>query len=226
VYWLKRARRLLGRGLFLASVPPARRWLRSRHERGDDIPPVGLVRFGDLRSVEPIGRVGTADRGEGVRGYYARAFVAAQPEAGRGAVLELDATDLSALSSGGSMYDCVVVSSGLEYVDDARVVLRRVHDALRPGGVALIMAGGIARNGRHASVPGLSWHRHFTALSLGRLCGEVFTPERVTVTTYGNVLAAAALLHGLGAAELSAAELDHRDPDYELVIGVRAERQP
>jgi len=41
---------------------------------------------------------------------------------------------------------------------------------------------------------------------------------------YGNVLAATAFLHGLAAEELTREELDHRDPDYELLIGVRAQK--
>jgi hypothetical protein len=44
----------------------------------------------------------------------------------------------------------------------------------------------------------------------------------VTVTSYGNVLAATAFLQGLAAEELHPEELDYRDPDYEVLISVRA----
>jgi hypothetical protein len=223
VYWLNRARRLLRRGLFLASLPPARRWLRGRRERGEEVPPVGLVRFGDLRSVEPINRAGSTDRGACIREYYTDAFVAARQEDRRGTVLEVDAAGIGDLADGTAL-DCVVLRSGLEFADDPRAVLRQLRDALRPGGVALVVAGGISPNGRGTHASDFFWYRHYTALSLARLCGEVFTPQRVTTTTYGNVLAATAFLHGLGAAELTQTELDHRDPDYELLIGVRAER--
>lgn len=43
----------------------------------------------------------------------------------------------------------------------------------------------------------------------------------MTVTTYGNVLAATASLQGLISSELRR-EVDHWDRDYELVIGLRA----
>jgi hypothetical protein len=64
----------------------------------------------------------------------------------------------------------------------------------------------------------------FTSMSVERLFAEVFPDERVTIEVFGNVLAATAFLHGLAAEELSPGELDHRDPDFEVTIAVRAER--
>jgi len=59
-------------------------------------------------------------------------------------------------------------------------------------------------------------------LSARKLFEEVFRPDDVTITTYGNVLAASASLQGLISSELRREELDHWDRDYELVIAVRA----
>jgi hypothetical protein len=50
----------------------------------------------------------------------------------------------------------------------------------------------------------------------------VFPPELVSVAPYGNVLSAIAFLHGLAAEELRPEELDHHDPDYQVLIAVRA----
>ena len=47
----------------------------------------------------------------------------------------------------------------------------------------------------------------------------------MTVESYGNVLSTTAFLHRMGVAELKQAELDLRDPDFELIIGVRAIKQ-
>jgi hypothetical protein len=41
---------------------------------------------------------------------------------------------------------------------------------------------------------------------------------------YGNVLVATAFLQGLAAEELTAGQLAHVDPDFEVLIGVRAVR--
>jgi hypothetical protein len=77
----------------------------------------------------------------------------------------------------------------------------------------------------------LTWNRYthlcvaqlrvFTKLSARQLFEETFGVENVEVKVYGNVLAVTALLHGLAVEELSREELDHHDPDYELLITLR-----
>jgi hypothetical protein len=42
----------------------------------------------------------------------------------------------------------------------------------------------------------------------------------VQVATYGNVLSATAFLYGLPASALTRREMDHHDPDYQLIISV------
>jgi hypothetical protein len=86
-----------------------------------------------------------------------------------------------------------------------------------------------------ASVPGVSkitgpedaiwgdWWR-FTGRSIQRLFEESFGTGAVTVEAYGNVLSAAAQLYGLAAEDLTKEELDHRDPSYEVLLCVRAEK--
>jgi hypothetical protein len=69
---------------------------------------------------------------------------------------------------------------------------------------------------------GKTWYWSFTTHSAERLFGEVFPAAHVSVEAHGNVLAAIAFLHGLAVAEVTRAELDHRDPSYELLIAVRA----
>jgi hypothetical protein len=45
------------------------------------------------------------------------------------------------------------------------------------------------------------------------------------VEAHGNVLAAIGFLHGLATQELEATELEHQDPDYPLLITVRATKE-
>jgi hypothetical protein len=82
------------------------------------------------------------------------------------------------------------------------------------------------------TLPGISkierlWSDYwrFTEISARRLFGEVFGDENITVGTYGNVLAASAFLYGLASHELSKEELDFNDPNYQVVITVRAVKQ-
>ncbi len=62
----------------------------------------------------------------------------------------------------------------------------------------------------------------FTDAATRRLFGEVFGTENVVVKTRGNVLVACAFLHGLAVEELKPAELEYDDPDYQVIITVRA----
>ena len=62
----------------------------------------------------------------------------------------------------------------------------------------------------------------FTTASARRMFSENFPPQQITIRAYGNVLTAVAFLHGIAAQELSREELLHNDPDYELLIAVRA----
>jgi hypothetical protein len=64
-----------------------------------------------------------------------------------------------------------------------------------------------------------------TDASVRKLFGEVFGPENVEVEVGGNVLSACAFLHGMVVADLTQAELEYVDPDYQLIVAVRAVRR-
>jgi hypothetical protein len=88
-----------------------------------------------------------------------------------------------------------------------------------------------------ATVPGISqisredrrdwgdWWR-FTSDSVRRLFAEAYGPENIAVQAHGNVLSAACFLYGFAAEELTEAELAHNDPDFELLMTVRAVKRP
>jgi SAM-dependent methyltransferase len=135
-------------------------------------------------------------------------------------------TDPEALP--GDAFDCIICTQTLHVIYDARTVLRTLHRGLKPGGTLLLTAPGITRSCLPDRDAWGDWWR-FTALSLRRLLGEVFDPARVDVESYGNVLSAAAFLYGFAADELKPAELELRDPDFEVVLAARArkaERRP
>jgi len=96
-----------------------------------------------------------------------------------------------------------------------------MHRCLRPGGVVLATGTGISQISRYDMDRWGDYWR-FTSLSARRMFEEVFADGAVTVKSYGNVLAATALLQGISANELKPAELDVQDPDYEVVITIEA----
>ena len=145
-------------------------------------------------------------------------------------VLDVDETNPNATFHGdvadapsipGDAFDCVILTQVLPLVYDPRAVLRTAHRILASNGVLLATTGGISRIAPlEAPVYGHWWH--YTSMSAKRLAEEVFGVGNVEVGTYGNVLAAAGFLFGLGRYDLSPEELDAHDPAYEVTIGIRA----
>ena len=121
-------------------------------------------------------------------------------------------------------FDCIICTQTMQMIYDIHAALRNLHRLLRPGGVLLVTTAGIARIGRREGIDAWGEYWHLTSQSAHRLFGEVFQPDGVEVKVYGNVLAAVAFLHGLGTEELRQDELDYLDPDYEVIIGIKAER--
>jgi SAM-dependent methyltransferase len=224
-------------------------WWRSRLTQW---PPRGMVRFGDLRRVTPISPRFSFGRGLSVDRYYIERFLQQSAADIAGDVLEIgdptytkrfggsrvasshvlhvvegnpQATIVADLRSGGQLgaerFDCIICTQTLQYIDDVRAAVGTLHRLLKPGGVALVSVPGISQISRY-DMDRWGEYWRFTTRSAQRLFGERFSDGSVTVEAHGNVLAAVAFLHGMAADELRPAELDARDPDYEVIILVRA----
>jgi SAM-dependent methyltransferase len=234
-----------------ALPPPAKDPLRRLLRR---TPRPGRVRLGSLRRREPISRQYGYDRGLPVDRWYIERFLAENAGTVRGRVLEVgdstythryggprvtradvlnvadgpgttfaaDLADAPQLPS--AAFDCVVLTQTLHLIYDLPGAVRTVHRVLRPGGVVL------------ATVPGISqvsldewaatWYWSLTPLAAARLFGDVFGPENVEAQGWGNVKASTAFLQGMAAEELREADLWLIDPQYPLLVTVRALRAP
>jgi hypothetical protein len=64
----------------------------------------------------------------------------------------------------------------------------------------------------------------FTTQSADRLFRERFPGGTVDVSAWGNVMTAIAVLHGLTLEELTTAEAEYHDPDYQVLISIRAQK--
>jgi ubiquinone/menaquinone biosynthesis C-methylase UbiE len=118
-------------------------------------------------------------------------------------------------------FDSVILTQTLQFIYDVRAALNHVFRILKPGGVLLATLSGISQISRY-DMDRWGEYWRFTTLSAQRLFAELFPAECMTIEAHGNVLAAIALLHGLASSELKPQELDHHDPDYEIIITVRA----
>lgn len=251
LYRLRRLAGLVKRSILRALPAPVATWLKALRLGLAYNPPTGWVRFGSLRRLTPISRNFGADRGKPIDRYYIQNFLARHAKDIGGRVLEIgDAyythqfgddrvtqSDVLNLIEGNpnstivgdlanaphipsDAFDCVIVTQTLQYIYDVRAALRTLHRILKPGGVALVTFPGICNIGNDTWDENWCWT--FSSQSARRLFGEIFSPAQVQVEAHGNVLVATAFLHGLAAEELRQTELDSRDPQYEVLITVRA----
>ncbi len=121
-------------------------------------------------------------------------------------------------------FDCIILTQVLPFIFDVEAAVRTLHRVLCPGGVVLATVPGISQIVRlDMEAWGDYWR--FTSLSARRLFEEVFPSSSVEVAAHGNVLAATAFLYGLSSQDLRTEELDQVDPDYEVLVTVRAVKE-
>ncbi len=217
-------------------------------------PHVGRVAFGSLRRLSPLDRRWGYGRGQPIDRHYIEQFLATHGGDIKGRVLEVGddrytrrfgreqversevlhvvegnpwATVVADLTStdalGSDMFDCIVLTQVLQFVREPAAAVRNLARLLRPGGIVLATVPGISPISRKdMDAWGEYWR--FTSRSVQLLFEEAFGTEAVAVASFGNVLSSAAFLYGLASEELDPSELGFRDPDYELVIAVRATR--
>ena len=118
-------------------------------------------------------------------------------------------------------FDAIIFTQTLQVIYDIRTVIATLHRILKPGGVLLTTASGMAQLSlEDFDRWGEYWR--FTSLSARLLFEEAFGAGNLTVRAYGNVLAAISFLEGLAAEDLKQSELDAVDRSYEVLIAVRA----
>jgi SAM-dependent methyltransferase len=225
---------------------PGRALRRARAE-----PRVGSIDLGDLGTTRPVSPGFGFERGTPVDRHYIDRFLERHTEDVSGRVLEIsedrytrafggdrvervdvlhveegnpqativgDLTDAPHVPDAG--FDCVICTQTLLLIWDVPAAIATIRRVLAPGGTALVTVPGITRVCREEAE---SWgdYWRFTAQSARRLFEEAGFAA-VEVETFGNVLSATAQLQGIVAEELDRADLDVHDPDYEVLIGIRA----
>lgn len=225
---------------------------KRRLDRYTRWPPVGALDLGDLRRLTPISKSFGLDRGQPIDRYYIEKFLGRHAADIRGRVLEIgdsrytrqfggnrvtrsdvlhvnlrkpDVTIIADLTEAPQIpsdsFDCLIVTQTLQLIYEVKAAVATCHRILKPGGVMLATFPGLSRIARPSF--GETWEDtwRFTKAGAEQLFREVF-PGNVTVEAFGNVLAAVACLHGLAAEELLPEELEACDPDFEVLLAVRA----
>lgn len=136
-------------------------------------------------------------------------------------------TIISDLNTGAGIpddsFDCVIFTQTLQFIYDVHAVVGTLHRILRPGGVVLATCSGISQMSRYDMERWGDFWR-FTTMSARRLFEAHFPNGNVEVKSWGNVLTAFAVMHGLTVEELTKDEMAYHDPDYQVLITIRAQK--
>jgi SAM-dependent methyltransferase len=210
-----------------------------------------IVRWGNVRRLQPFSAEMGLDRGHGIDRYYIESFLQEHSADIKGTVLEIAdnnytvqfgvnversevlhavagnprATIVGNLETGENIpanaFDCIICTQTFPFLYDFKGAIRSCHRALKPGGVLLATFAGITQISRYDMDRWGDYWR-FTTLSTKRIFAEIFDLPDVTVSAHGNVLTSVSSLLGLAAEDLKKSELDYVDRDYEQLITVRA----
>jgi SAM-dependent methyltransferase len=202
-----------------------------------------------LPGLEPVSRKFGFDRGKPVDRWYIERFLNEHRAEVRGAVLEVaedtyttwygdgevtrsdvlhrtgtaESTVVGDLTTGEGIptdtYDCFICTQTLPFIYDVHAAVLGMARLLKPDGVLLATVPGMSQVSREDKRDWGDWWR-FTSEGARRLLAEAF--ESVEASAHGNVLSAAAFLYGYAVEDLTESELAHQDPDYELLITLRA----
>ncbi len=202
----------------------------------------------------PVSRVFGMDRGQPIDRHYISSFIRANRDCIRGVALEIaepryadqyrhelekieilhvskdarGATIIGDLANPETLprhvADCFICTQTFQFIYDVAAAARGAAQLLKPGGTLLATVSGISQVSRYDMDRWGDYWR-FTTASAMKLFASAFRPENVQVTSFGNVLAASALLQGLSLEDLDHQEsLEHHDPDYPVIIGIRAHK--
>jgi SAM-dependent methyltransferase len=131
------------------------------------------------------------------------------------ATLVADLTQPNTLPS--DRFDCIICTYVLHVVADPATVISELYRLLKPGGVLLVAVPSITVN--YTQYEEL-WR--FTERGLKTLLERHFSPEQLTVQSFGNMLTVIQELYGFGVASFTPAQLSYHDPRYALVVCGRA----
>jgi SAM-dependent methyltransferase len=211
--------------------------------------PPGYVRFGSFRRLRPIGPDWGYERGLPLDRYYIEKFIGLHAADVKGHVLEVRDNEytkryggdrvvksnvISLSADDGSptivaditradhipsdMFDCIIFTQTLHLIYDVRAAVKTLYRILKPRGVLLVTVPTVSKIASEER----SDHWRLTSHSCSTLFREFFPSDQLTITSYGNVLSAIAFLEGLAVPELKKSELEFADPEFEMLVSVRA----
>lgn len=118
-------------------------------------------------------------------------------------------------------FDCIILTQTLPFIYDFKAVVKNSYTALKPGGTLLVTLPGISQISRYDMDRWGDFWR-FTTLSAQGIFKEVFRETNIEVNSYGNCKLAISFLNGLAVEDMRKPLFHQHDPDYQLIITVKA----
>ena len=207
--------------------------------------------WSDHRKLEPVSDIYGLDRGQAIDRYYIENFLEKNKKDINGIVLELlnsnytrkygqrnivrsDILDIDVANKNANIYadltkadsvksdtyDCFILTQTLQFIFDLKNALCHSYRILKPGGTMLVTIPCVSRIDCVAGIDSDFWR--FTKASANRMFTEFFPSDSIQIEVYGNVLVCTSFLMGLASEELKKEELDYYDPNFPLLVCIRA----
>lgn len=119
-------------------------------------------------------------------------------------------------------YDCLILTQVFQFIDDYESAIKECRRILKPGGTLLATLPSISRIDVKAGVKGDYWR--FTYASAEFIFSKFFDKNNLEIKSWGNVFSGLAFWIGMAQEELSRKELDYNNPDFPVIITVRAKK--
>jgi glycosyltransferase involved in cell wall biosynthesis len=117
-------------------------------------------------------------------------------------------------------FDCMIITQTLQFIFDVDLAVKALHDALRPGGTALVTVPGITPVNRGMWKD--MWYWSFTTNAAFKLFARRFGAHNVHIECFGNVYAATAFIQGLCTLDVDIRKLEPVDEALAVIVAVRA----
>lgn len=119
-------------------------------------------------------------------------------------------------------YQCIILTQVFQFIDNLDAAIAQCHRVLKSGGVLLVTLPSISRIDCTSGVEGDYWR--FTKASARYLFTKQFVSDQLTIESYGNVRAGIYFYAGLAQEDTPKSIYKKNDPQFPLLITVRAEK--
>ncbi len=200
-----------------------------------------------LERTAPVSKVFGYDRGTPIDRYYINRFLESQIGSFQNIqhILEVGETvyseryfpgkahDILAFDKGMDLtkresipkgkYDVFICTQVFNFIYNVKSAVEGAYSLLKSGGMLLATVSGTISPVSRYDMDRWGHYWGFTYLSILKLMEDDFGSGNVEISSYGNAMAATAFVQGLAVEDITAkALLDEMDPDYAVVIGIKA----